>query len=139
MQFNFDSGVKEYDLNGKCKVYFNPSDAAFTEKVSDALDRMQEASDKYGAVIQKETDLKKLFALARDLDGELREQINGIFGQDVCTPVFGNMNVTAAADGLPVWVNLMLAIIDEINTAYSEAEKTVNPKIQAYINKYKGK
>lgn len=139
MNFNVGSGVQEYNINGKCKVYFNPSDPEFSEKVFNALDVLMDLSEKYGNQIQTETDNRKIFSIARELDGKLRETINGLFGEDVCTAVFGTMHLTASADGLPVWVNFMLALIDIINDAYSEAEKALNPKLQKLVTKYKRK
>ena len=139
MNFNVGSGVQEYNINGKCKVYFNPSDPEFSEKVFNALDVLMDLSEKYGNQIQTETDNRKIFSIARELDGKLRETINGLFGEDVCTAVFGTMHLTASGDGLPVWVNFMLALIDIINDAYTEAEKALNPKLKKLVAKYQRK
>lgn len=48
----------------------------------------------------------------------------------------GKMNVYALSDGLPVWVNLMLAVMDEIDTAFAREQKQTNPRIAKYTAKY---
>ena len=46
------------------------------------------------------------------------------------------MNVYAMADGLPVWCNLMLAVMDEIDTSFAREQKRMNPRIAKYTAKY---
>ena len=65
-----------------------------------------------------------------------RNAINGILGADVCGPLFGGMNLYALADGLPVWCNLMLAIMDECDSAFSREQMRTNPRIKKYTAKY---
>ena len=50
--------------------------------------------------------------------------------------LFGGMNVYALANGLPVWCNLMLAVMDEIDSSFAREQKATNPKLQKYLNKY---
>ena len=59
-----------------------------------------------------------------------------VFGFDVCGAVFGDMNVYALADGLPVWCNLMLSVMDEIDTTFAREQKAQNPRISKYTKKY---
>ena len=67
----------------------------------------------------------------------MREILDNALGAGTCNRVFGSMNTYAMADGLPVWVNLMLAIIDEIDTSFAAEQKKTNPRITKYTNKYK--
>ena len=46
------------------------------------------------------------------------------------------MNVYALSDGLPVWANLMLTIMDEIDTTFAREQKATNPRISKYTKKY---
>ena len=34
---SFDSGIEEYDLDGKVTVRFNPTDVGFLERLSDSF------------------------------------------------------------------------------------------------------
>ena len=54
----------------------------------------------------------------------------------VSDAVFEGMNVYAVAGGLPVWCNLMLAVMDEIDTAFAREQKATNPRIAKYTAKY---
>ena len=100
---SFDTGIQEYDLGGKVTVRFNPTDVGFIEKLSESfasLDRIQEEIRQSKEEI---SDEKEVYRLAKNLDSRMREIINALFGQDVCTPLFGEMNLFASAGGLPVW------------------------------------
>ena len=132
----FDTGLVTYHLNEKCDVVFNPTDSVFVEKLYAAfndLDRKQEA---YQEQVSRMTDRAKIFDLMRERDKEMRELIDGVFDAPVCAMLFGGMNVYAMASGLPVWANLMLAIMDEVDTAFAREQKATNPRVQKYMAKY---
>lgn len=132
----FDTGLVTYHLNEQCDVVFNPTDSVFVEKLYAAfndLDRKQEA---YQERVSRMTDRAKIFDLMRERDKEMRELIDGVFDAPVCAMLFGGMNVYAMASGLPVWANLMLAIMDEVDTAFAREQKATNPRVQKYMAKY---
>ena len=132
----FDTGVKEFNINGAVTVSFAPTDMAFIEKVYKALESLDNRQEAYRTEINGIKD-EEVFELARRVDAEAREEINGIFGSDVCTPIFGGMSLYAIADGLPVWANLILAIIDQFDGAFAEEKKKTTPRIAKYTAKYK--
>ena len=121
-ELSFDSGLVTYSLNGKCEVSFNPTDSNFVEG--------------YKAQIEKIADKREIFAFAKERDAEMRGIIDGVFGDAVCDVLFGGMNVYALANGIPVWCNLMLAVMDEIDSSFAREQKATNPKLQKYLNKY---
>ena len=133
-ELNFDLGLNEYDLGGKVTVQFNPTDVSFLEKLSESfatLDRIQEEVKR-----EEISDEKDVYNLAKNLDTKMREIIDALFGQDVCTPLFGEMNLFASAGGLPVWANLMLAIADEVQASMQGELEKRNDKIRKYTEKY---
>lgn len=135
-QLQFDTGLITYDLNGAAQVAFNPTDSAFVERLFrtfDALDQKQEA---YKAEAERAAGSREIFDIARKRDEEMRTMIDEALGQPVCAALFGGMNVYALADGLPVWCNLMLALMDEIDTSFAREQKSANPRIQKYTAKY---
>lgn len=136
MNIKFDTGLKEYMLNDKVAVYFNPTSNQFVNDVYGAVTKLDELTEKYRSEVEAEEDPSAVFALGREMDTEMRAVLNELFDQDICTPLFGKMSVYAAADGLPVWANLLLAIIDEMDDAFREAKEAGNPRIQKYIDKY---
>ena len=133
-ELNFDLGLNEYDLGGTVTVQFNPTDVSFLEKLSEsfaALDQIQEEVKR-----EEITDEKDVYNLAKNLDIRMREIIDALFGMDVCTPLFGELNLFASAGGLPVWANLMLAIADEVQDSMDSELKQREARIRKYTEKY---
>ena len=134
-ELNFDLGLNEYDLGRKVTVRFNPTDVSFLEKLSESfatLDRIQEEVKR-----EEISDEKDVYNLAKNLDTKMRDIIDALFGMDVCTPLFGEMNLFASAGGLPVWANLMLAIADEVQDSMDSELKHREARIRKYTEKYK--
>ena len=131
----FDTGVQEFNINGAVTVRFCPTDMNFIEKVYNVLEHIDKRQESYRAEISSMKD-EEVFDFSRRLDAEAREEINSVFGSDICTPVFGDLSLYAVADGLPIWANLILAIIDQFDGAYAEEKAKTNPRIEKYTAKY---
>lgn len=136
-EIRFETGLVTYDLNGQTQVSFNPTDPAFVEKLFNTFGTLDEKQEAYKSRVEKTADKREIFNVARSMDGEMRELIDGVFESPVCTALFGSMNVYAMADGLPVWCNLMLAVMDAVDTSFAREQKLTNPRIQKYTAKYK--
>lgn len=132
----FDTGLVTYSLNGKIEVELNPTDSAFVKRLFDAFDYLDSKQEAYREEVEKLADKKKIFAISEARDKEMREIIDGVFGVPVCEAVFGYMNVYAYASGLPVWCNLMLTVMDEIDTSFAREQKATNARITKYTQKY---
>lgn len=135
-ELNIDTGLVTFNLNGACEVSFNPTDASFIRNLYEVFNSLDKKQDEYRAEIEKIGDKAKIFDVANARDAEMRSMIDGIFGKPVCAAVFGKMNVYALAGGLPVWCNLMFAIMDEIDTSFTREQKLTNPRISKYAAKY---
>ncbi len=135
----FDTGLVTYDLNDQCQVTFNPTDSAFVERLYKTFEELDQKQDAYKAEIERTANKKEIFDVARRRDAEMREMIDGLFGVPVCAALFGGMNVYAMADGLPVWCNLMLSVMDELDTSFAREQKLTNPRISKYAAKYQKK
>ena len=98
----FDTGIVEFNLNDAIKVYFNPTDSAFVERIFDTFDELDKKQEAYKAEIDKCSGKKEIFEIARRRDAEMREMVDGLFDKPVCSALFGGMNVYALAGGLPV-------------------------------------
>ena len=79
---------------------------------------------------------RETFDYLKRLDREMRDTIDGVFGQPVCEPLFGSMSVYASAGGTPVWMNLMLAIIDELDEGVKREKAFHSEKLAKYTKKY---
>lgn len=135
-ELNFETGIVTFSVNGKCDISFNPTDSAFVEKLFHAFDTLDKRQDEYKAEIEKVGDKREIFGIARKRDAEMREILDGVFYPGLSDAIFGSMNVYAMADGLPVWCNLMLAVMDEVDTTFAREQKKTNPRIAKYTAKY---
>ncbi len=138
-ELNFESGLVTYSLNGKCEVSFNPTDSNFVERLYATFEELDRKQEQYKNDIEKMADKRKVFDYARERDTEMRGMIDEVFGAPVSDALFGGMNVYAMAGGLPVWCNLMLAVMDEIDTTFAREQKATNPRIAKYTAKYRKK
>ena len=132
----FETGVKKYSLNGTVDVFFNPTDAEFARRVYQTFDELDKKQDYYKEEVRKISGSAKIFDFAKERDAEMRAMVDGVFGAPVCDALFGSMSVYALADGLPVWCNLMLAIMDELDSGFSREQKATNARVQKYTSKY---
>ena len=135
-EITFDTGLVTYSINGQTEISFNPTDSAFVERLFCAFDTLDKRQEQYKQEVEKTSNNREIFDTARKMDADMREIINDVFGEDICTSLFGHMNVYAMADGLPVWANLLLAIMDEIDTTFAREQKQTNTRITKYTSKY---
>ena len=129
---NFQTGRKTYTVNGNCEISFDPADINFVNRFMGLMERMEKQQNEPA----KEVD--DVFAEFARRDKEMRAEIDEVFGEPVCDKVFGRTNVFSPAGGLPLCVNFLLAIVDEIDAA-SEQETKPSEKLTAYIQKYEKK
>lgn len=135
-ELNFSSGLVTFNINGAVELSFNPTDATFVERIYNTFDALDKKQDQYKAEAEKATGKKEIFDVARKWDTEMREAIDEALGTPVCDAVFGTMNVYAVADGLPVWANLMLAIIDQVDESFAREKGKTDARIKKYTAKY---
>lgn len=135
----FETGVVSYNINGVCEVFFNPTDSAFVKRLFDAFEYLDKKQEAYRDEASKVGDHKQIFELSAKWDKDMREIMDGVFHAPVCEAVFGDMNVYAYANGLPVWCNLMLAVIEEIDTTFAREQKATNARIKKYTQKYQNR
>lgn len=138
-EIKFDTGLVTYSLNGNVQVSFNPTDTNFVERLFSTFDQLDRQQEEYKKEVNDATDNKKVFEIARNRDAEMRGLIDGVFETSVCEPLFGSMNVYAMADGLPVWCNLMLVILEIVQDSFIEQQKAIDPRVEKFVAKYKKK
>lgn len=134
---SFDTGVEEYLIND-VPVRFNPTDTAFVKRMwglFEDLEKSQEGLQQRVDEISDE-DPEAMFDLARERDAQMRELIDGLFGEGIADKLFPNMNCYALAGGLPVWVNLMFAVAEEVEAAFEREQGKADPRLHQYNAKY---
>ena len=132
-ELTLNTGEIEYRLNDKCTARFNPTDPAFADRIYSALD---ELSRKQESKNPDNMSTRETFDYLRKLNAEMRETIDGCFDTPVCEPLFGKMSVYASAEGTPLWMNLMLAIIDEFDDGIKREKAFHSEKLAKYTKKY---
>lgn len=138
-EIRFDTGLVTYNLNDAVEVSFNPTDTNFVERLFGTFEQLDRQQDEYKQEVSGTTDNKAVFEIARKRDAEMRTLIDGVFDAEVCKPLFGSMNVYAMADGLPVWCNLMLAILDIVKESFDREQKAIDPRVEKFVAKYRKK
>lgn len=128
---NFDTGVVEYDINGTAKVRFNPTDAEFVERLYNTFKTLEEQQDELQRQIEEiGEDGEKILVVAHARDKSMREYIDALFAQDgIADAIFSGINCYALADGMPIWVNFLFAIAEEIDAAFTEQGKRRDPRM----------
>jgi hypothetical protein len=136
---SFETGVVEYEVNGAATIRFNPTDAAFVERLYQTFTDLDAKQEEFQAQVDEiGEDGERMFAYAKERDAEMRGIIDGLLGDGVADALFPDMNCYALADGLPVWINLMFAIAEEIEAAYTAEQKKSDPRLRKYDKKYAG-
>lgn len=135
---NLNSIVEEFNVNDKVVLRINPADPEFVTRFNAAFKDLNAAQTEFSEAVQTATD-ENFFDIATATNTKMREIINGLFGEDVCTPIWGTMHLTAISDGLPQWFNLMMALVDSINNSTKKVTAIRNKRLDAYLAKYQKK
>lgn len=135
-EIKFSTGKREFRLNDQVSVAFNPTDAAFVERIYDVFEKLDAEQQTYRSEMEASSDKRKIFDIAHQHDEKMRDMIDGLFEAPACAALFGSMNVYALADGLPVWANLMLAVLDQVDTTLTQEKLRTNPRIQKYTERW---
>lgn len=133
----FETGLVTYSLNGACEVRFNPTDTAFAQRLFEAFDALEKKQEEYQQEAAALQEPREIFAFARERDREMRELLDEVLGAPVSDALFGAMNLYAMAGGLPVWCNLLLALMDEMDASLAREQKAADPRLKKYLDKYR--
>ena len=133
MDIQINTGAREFNLGGKVSVWFNPTDTTFLERMRDVFLQMQ---SKQEDIARRIADAEDVYEESRKIDAEMREALERVFGVDVVTPLIGDMNVYALADGLPIWAQILISTMDVIQKTVEEERKKSEQKIKEYTKKY---
>ncbi len=132
MEIKVNTGLVDYDLGGKVTVSFNPTDVGFGGRLYDAITALADVQDE----TMPEKDPKKAIEWLMEKDRKGREIIDNLFEKEVCKPLYDTISIFAFADGLPLWANLLLAIMDQMNDSVVKQRAEVEKRIKKYTAKY---
>ncbi len=133
----FNDGFKEFAVNGDESriVRFNPCDFGILERISVSQKRLEELEKKYKDAEASDTD--ELGKIAAECDREIREEINTVFSNDVCTPAFGTASCLSLAGGQPLYANFIDALLPIVKSSIDKETKQSKKRIAKYTNAVK--
>lgn len=135
-ELKFETGLVSYSLNGAAEVSFNPTDMAFVSRIFKTFDLLEEKQEEYEKSRSDVSSSKDFYEWSSKMDRDMREIIDSAFEKPVCDAAFGSMNVYALASGLPVWCNLVFAVIDQFDASVTAETAKTNPRLNKYLKKY---
>lgn len=104
--------------------------------------RLQESDKVFTDLMKKyenekiENNEKLALEVLPDLDKATREQINYIFGNDITSLVFGDMNIWSINDeGMPLWVAFLECISDAVLQDMEVKKEKFNTQFKKYMKK----
>ena len=134
---DFSRGVTTFSLAGLCEVSFNPADTTFIEKLYGTMEELRTRQDEFSKSAEEVGPSREMFELSRKHDEAVKAAIDGLFNAPVSDALFSDVSPCASADGLPVWMNLLLAVMDQVESRVGDTQQKADPRIAKYMEKYR--
>lgn len=141
MELNFDTGIKEFDVNGRHKLRINTSDQNMYFRVTSMMGELREIEKRY---IQKMAEISqcqtiedqlsanaKMYSIMREIDLEVKAKLSFAFGnENDFDEVFDGVNVMAVtSNGDSVLANFLNAIAPIINESSVLSEQAIKKAV----------
>ena len=139
VNLQIDTGVVEYRLNNKVSIWLNPADPAFVKRLLERFTALEQEDKAWRERINALEDPAAVMAAYDEGDALFRRALDDILGDGVCTALLGSTSVLAFAEGAPLWMNILLAIMDIVDEAVTAQQDATNPKLEYYLKKYRKK
>lgn len=137
---SIDLGINEYQLAPDCIVTFNPTDTGFIKTLFDTFNKLDDLETEYKKRLGTLSEPGEILGFFAEHDKSMREIIDSVFDVPICNSVFGDVRVSAmSANGVPVWVELFLALIDQCDTDAVGLAGKGKKYIDKYTKKYQKK
>lgn len=134
----FDDGLVAHNVNGKCKIVFNPADVGFIRRLAELAEQLGDIQTRLEEQIRTRGEAA-VFEVAEASDAEMRGKIDAVLGEGTCAALFDAVNVFALAEGLPVWANLIFALMDRCEGDIVRQQELTSPRLEKYTAKYRKK
>lgn len=114
-------------------------ESAFNEnyKTIAEVEKLRASRDNYKSQLDTAQNALKEFEGVDVKDKEIREQINYIFGNDVCTAAFGTTNCLSPAGGNLLYQNFLDALFPILEKDISAEKAKVEKNIKKYTSQVK--
>lgn len=134
---SFDTGVRTFQVNETGSVSFNPTSVSFVNRLYQLFEKLaglQEQWEKETEALQDEPAMVKFFG---EKDKTIRAMLDELFGAPVSEGIFPGLNVFDFGSGAPVWVNFLLAVLDEMTVRAEAESKEAEKRMGKYLAKYR--
>lgn len=136
MKIAYSTGVKTFEVEGG-EISFNPADTKFSHRLYDCFENLshlqKEGEQENAEALQ---DGEKLFSMIEKRESEMRGYIEDVFGEGSAAKIFPHTGLYAIADGLPVWTNFLLAVMDIVDASMTDEQKKTTPRANELMKKY---
>ena len=131
---SFNIGIKEYYINGdENKILrVNTSDFNLIERFEKSEAVLRKIADKFETIADDATS-----ETLSQLDKDVKNQIDYIFGNNASDVIFGNVSCISLAGGQPIFINFLDVILPVIEKDIVEEQKKSEQKIRKYTSKVK--
>lgn len=121
----FDSGVKQYEINGRAVLRFNPSDPNLYKRFKETADHLSNLEKEVAAKSESAENGVDMVELLAEYDGKVKERLCYVFGQENdFDDIFEGGNVMAlASNGEMVITNFLNGIRPIIESGIKEYAK----------------
>lgn len=110
-KIKFDSGIKEYRINGNGVLRFNPADPNLYARFTDAVEKIEALEQELSKSAREQTG-QTAVELLKKADGKMKELLSWVFGNDNdFDKLLGGINLLAmGSNGQRVVTNLFDAL-----------------------------
>ena len=135
----FDRGEVSYQVGETGEVIqFNPADMLFAGKIAKLFDRIDSLQQQYHGQMQLAKDGLTAYKVAQEANEKMMTEIDAVIGEGKSKAIFGGVACYAISQGLPIWANLMVSIVAEMDDAVVREQEKTNPTLEKYLKKYQG-
>lgn len=120
-KLNFDDGIKEYEVNGRELLRFNPSDPNVYNRFCELYEELSKLEESYEAELKRleaettDDDVEssgKALKLMHDIDAKVKARLSYVFGEgNDFDRIMGGVNLMAIGkNGERIVTNLLAAL-----------------------------
>lgn len=146
-QLNFDSGIREYQINGNGVLRFNPCDPNLYVRFIDAAEKVQQVEDRLVSSARQlnaesaDNHGEAVLRLLAEADKEAKQILTDVFGQENdFNKIMGGVNLLAVAgNGERVITNLLYALLPVFQEGIESYARQTAGAAVAIANQRRGK
>jgi hypothetical protein len=138
---NFDDGYKEFSINGDESrvIRFNPADFGILERIKDAYDAIEKASDIKEDIELKpdgtpKSELLQAAEIVKYVNDVINKQIDYIFNSNVSEVAFGKQSPLGLVKGVPLYKRFLDTVMPVIKKEVEKEMKESQKRISKYTD-----